>query len=308
MMDKATHVKKATIEQRTGGEQITRAAGASVMIDEISRATSEQSKNSGLIISAATSIRKLTEEVRRATSEQAEGSRQVVNAVEHIHTVTRQNAKRATELKTSVSVLLKQSDTLRDQIAIFHRQSHGLGLSETWDMPPRTSCRSSIIARRAARSPVEPQGEGTIVFKEGPSSSPCPTGRSTSARACWRPADPAEIRSAVAAQNCDSQGRRLIDPDDMGAASFGDVEGMVKRQIQPACGELLRWQEDVQLVLDVLRYDTIAGAGRAVAGGGDTQHLLLEALAPGTRRTATRPMASSAWETPRTICRRWCNG
>lgn len=122
MMDKATQVKKATVEQRTGGEQITRAVErVSTMIDEISRATSEQSKNSGLIIEAATSIRKLTEEVRRATSEQAEGSRQVVNAVEHIHTVTRMNAKRAAELRDSVASLLRQSQDLRSQIALFRR-------------------------------------------------------------------------------------------------------------------------------------------------------------------------------------------
>ena len=122
MMDKATHVKKATVEQRTGGEQITRAMErVSAMIDEISRATSEQSRNSGLIIESATSIRKLTEEVRRATSEQTEGSRQVVNAVEQIHSITRQNAQRALELKSSVSALLAESEILRGQIATFQR-------------------------------------------------------------------------------------------------------------------------------------------------------------------------------------------
>ena len=122
MMDKAIQVKKATVEQSTGGDQITRAVErVSTMIDEISRATSEQSRNSGLIIDAATSIRRLTEEVRRATSEQTEGSRQVVTAVEHIHHITSENVKKAGELKTSVSVLLKESDTLRDQIAIFQR-------------------------------------------------------------------------------------------------------------------------------------------------------------------------------------------
>ena len=46
---------------------------------------------------------------------------QVVNAVEHIHTITRQNAKRAAELRESVAGLLRQSQALRAQIALFKR-------------------------------------------------------------------------------------------------------------------------------------------------------------------------------------------
>ncbi|MFN7972222.1 MAG: methyl-accepting chemotaxis protein [Acidobacteriota bacterium] len=122
MRDKATHVKKATTEQKSGGEQIARAVErVSRMIQEISRATSEQTRNSGLIIDAATAIRGLTEEVRRATSEQAEGSRQVVTAVEQIHDITRSNTQKAGELRSAVEALLRESETLRSQIANFQR-------------------------------------------------------------------------------------------------------------------------------------------------------------------------------------------
>jgi methyl-accepting chemotaxis protein len=87
------------------------------MVQEIARATAEQSKGAASIVRSTEQLRDLAHQLRRGTKEQTLGSEQILEAVDRIRTLS-EEVKRATGEQAAGSAIIRQAmDRLTGAVA-----------------------------------------------------------------------------------------------------------------------------------------------------------------------------------------------
>jgi methyl-accepting chemotaxis protein len=113
-------ITKATAEQKTGSEQIISAIeNMREMTGYVNRATLEQSKGSKQITMAIENVTEMVSHIMKATGEQAKGSEQIVKIVEFFKEVNQKNLDSVAEMDRALSLLLEQTNILKQEITIF---------------------------------------------------------------------------------------------------------------------------------------------------------------------------------------------
>lgn len=113
-------ITKATAEQKTGSEQIISAVeNMREMTGYVNRATLEQSKGSKQITMAIENVTEMVSHIMKATGEQAKGSEQIVKIVEFFKEINQKNLDSVAEMDRALSILLEQTNILKQEISIF---------------------------------------------------------------------------------------------------------------------------------------------------------------------------------------------
>jgi methyl-accepting chemotaxis protein len=113
-------ITKATSEQKTGSDQIISAVeNMREMTGYVNRATMEQSKGSKQITMAIENVTEMVTHIMKATGEQAKGSEQIVKVVEFFKEINQKNLDSVGEMDRASSLLLEQTNILKQEISIF---------------------------------------------------------------------------------------------------------------------------------------------------------------------------------------------
>lgn len=111
-------IAAATAQQAKGSEQIMSSAERMRIITQhVHGSSQEQARGSKQITRAIENISEMVNHLNRAQREQARGAEQVTKAVERIKEIAERNSQSMGSMKTSVDLVARQADTLRDQLA-----------------------------------------------------------------------------------------------------------------------------------------------------------------------------------------------
>lgn len=116
----AAQIAVSVRDQTTASQQIAESIqDVANMINEITRATQEQEKNSSQLFGVVEKMQSLAAQVMRATQEQQQSTLHVTEFMEDVITLVNQNTPTVNQLAQSANELNAQADALTDQVERF---------------------------------------------------------------------------------------------------------------------------------------------------------------------------------------------
>jgi len=113
-------ISHATRDQKKGSSQIIAAIeNMRQMSEYVKRATIEQSKGSKQITQAVESITEMVNQIFKAIDDQMKGSEQILHVVENFKAINEKNRISIQQAEQAIMLLLKQTESLKNEIARF---------------------------------------------------------------------------------------------------------------------------------------------------------------------------------------------
>jgi methyl-accepting chemotaxis protein len=113
-------IARATVEQSGAAKNVISAVEEmNLLTQSVTESTKEQAAGIGQVIKAADSMAQMTEQVKNATSEQKQGGETVVKAVDNFSSIAKSNLSAVSQLSTSARDLASQSEALQGLVVGF---------------------------------------------------------------------------------------------------------------------------------------------------------------------------------------------